>query len=143
MLTISIVVVYFVVVGGIEGSGFLTNAEVFNRNAAGSGTGSFGNLMKDYSLTMYLTMFFGWGMGLATNPQYLIRIVAAKSCETARKVLIWSRIMEAIRAAPATWELEGPRITGPSTSLKILQGSFSMVCPPFCINHSMFFIHHF
>ena len=27
MLTISIVVVYFVVVGGIEGSGFLTNAE--------------------------------------------------------------------------------------------------------------------
>jgi hypothetical protein len=53
------------------------------------------------------------------------------------------RIMEAIRAAPATWELEGPRITGPSTSLKILQGSFSMICPPFCINHSMFFIHHF
>ena len=92
MLTISIVVVYFVVVGGIEGSGFLTNAEVFNRNAAGSGTGSFGNLMKDYSLTMYLTMFFGWGMGLATNPQYLIRIVAAKSCETARKVLIWSLV---------------------------------------------------
>lgn len=37
MLTISIVVVYFVVVGGIEGSGFLTNAEVFSRNAAGSG----------------------------------------------------------------------------------------------------------
>jgi len=51
--------------------------------------------------------------------------------------------MEAIRAAPATWELEGPRITGPSTSLKILQGSFSMVSPPFYINHSMFFIHHF
>lgn len=48
--------------------------------------------MKDYSLTMYLTMFFGWGMGLATNPQYLIRIVAAKSCETARKVLIWSLV---------------------------------------------------
>ena len=44
MLTISIVVVYFVVVGGIEGSGFLTNAEVFSRNAAGSGTDSFGNL---------------------------------------------------------------------------------------------------
>ena len=41
MLTISIVVVYFVVVGGIEGSGFLTNAEVFSRNAAGSGTDSF------------------------------------------------------------------------------------------------------
>ena len=92
MLTISIVVVYFVVVGGIEGSGFLTNAEVFSRNAAGSGTDSFGNLMKDYSLTMYLTMFFGWGMGLATNPQYLIRIVAAKSRETARKVLICSLV---------------------------------------------------
>ena len=63
MLTISIVVVYFVVVGGIEGSGFLTNAEVFSRNAAGSGTDSFGNLMKDYSLTMYLTMFLAgvWG----------------------------------------------------------------------------------
>ena len=92
MLTISIVVVYFVVVGGIEGSGFLTNAEVFSRNAAGSGTDSFGNLMKDYSLTMYLTMFFGWGMGLAANPQYLIRIVAAKSRETARKVLICSLV---------------------------------------------------
>ena len=92
MLTISIVVVYFVVVGGIEGSGFLTNAEVLSRNAAGSGTDSFGNLMKDYSLTMYLTMFFGWGMGLAANPQYLIRIVAAKSRETARKVIICSLV---------------------------------------------------
>ena len=30
--------------------------------------------------------------GWATNPQYLIRIVAAKSCETARKVLIWSLV---------------------------------------------------
>ena len=68
------------------------NAEVFSRNAAGSGTDSFGNLMKDYSLTMYLTMFFGWGMGLAANPQYLIRIVAAKSRETARKVLICSLV---------------------------------------------------
>ena len=92
MLTISIVVVYFVVVGGIEGSGFLTNAEVFSRNAAGSGTDSFGNLMKDYSLTIVSHDVFGWGMGLAANPQYLIRIVAAKSRETARKVLICSLV---------------------------------------------------
>lgn len=35
---------------------------------------------------------FGWGMGLAANPQYLIRIVAAKSRETARKVLICSLV---------------------------------------------------
>ena len=41
MLTISIVVVYFVVVGGIEGSGFLTNAEVFSRNCGGQRDGQF------------------------------------------------------------------------------------------------------
>ena len=92
MLTISIVVVYFVVVGRVEGSYLMTNALVFGRNAAGTGNGGFGNLMTDYNLTMYITMFFGWGMGLATNPQYLIWIVAADSLKTAKKVLLWSLV---------------------------------------------------
>lgn len=53
------------------------------------------------------------------------------------------RIMEAIRAAPATWELEGPRITGPSTSLKILQGRFFHGFSSFLYQSFHVFIHHF
>jgi len=33
----------------------------------------------------------------------------------------------AIRDAPATWELDGPLITGPITSLNMLDGSFSII----------------
>ncbi len=91
MLTISIVVVYFVVVGGIEGSGFLTNAEVFNRNAAGSGRQFW---KSDEGLQPYHVSHdvFWLGYGAGNEPTVSDPIVAAKSRETARKVLICSLV---------------------------------------------------
>lgn len=36
------------------------------------------------------TSFFGWGLGLAANPQYAIRIVSAKDTKTAVKMICYS-----------------------------------------------------
>lgn len=39
------------------------------------------------------TSFFGWGLGLAANPQYVIRIVSAKDKDTSRKMILYSLIL--------------------------------------------------
>lgn len=36
------------------------------------------------------TSFFGWGLGLAANPQYAIRIISAKNTKTAIKMICYS-----------------------------------------------------
>lgn len=90
MLTISVGVVYFVVVGRVEGVWFLTDGLVEERIGAwGMNAGGEG-MFESYSPFMYATTFFGWGMGLATNPQYLIRIVAAKDKGTAKRMIVWA-----------------------------------------------------
>ncbi|KYO66972.1 sodium:solute symporter family protein [Thermovenabulum gondwanense] len=40
-----------------------------------------------------LSSFFGWGLGLAANPQYIIRIVSAKSDKTAKNMIVYSLII--------------------------------------------------
>lgn len=89
MLTLSVGVVYFVVVGRVEGAWFLTDSLVSERAVEAGFLKSGGGELANYSLLMYVTSFFGWGMGLASNPQYLIRIVAAKDRRSARGMLIW------------------------------------------------------
>ena len=37
-------------------------------------------------------MFFGWGMGLASNPQYMVRILAAKDKKTAKHMILHALI---------------------------------------------------
>ena len=39
------------------------------------------------------TSFFGWGLGLAANPQYAIRIASAKNTKTAIKMVYYSVIL--------------------------------------------------
>lgn len=39
------------------------------------------------------TSFFGWGLGLAANPQYVIRIVSAKDRLTGKKMILYSLIL--------------------------------------------------
>lgn len=90
MLTVSIGILYLAVVGQVGEVGPLSNQTVTNRlQAQGIFSGQDG-FAEGASGLMYLTMFFGWGMGLATNPQYLMRIVSAKSQKTARHVLLFS-----------------------------------------------------
>ncbi|MEG0803409.1 MAG: sodium:solute symporter family protein, partial [Pygmaiobacter sp.] len=50
------------------------------------GKGSFAPLMN-------LSMFFGWGLGLAANPQYTVRMVSAKNRKTAKQAVILSLVL--------------------------------------------------
>ena len=52
-----------------------------------------GDLLKpfgqgDFAPLMSISMFFGWGLGLAVNPQYAVRILASRDARSARR-MIW------------------------------------------------------
>lgn len=92
MLAISLTVLFFVVVGRIDGHWILNNDIVaqligpegeFRDSTVSTGLSS---------LFVYVTSFFGWGMGLATNPQYMIRLVAAKDKKSAKLTIVYSLI---------------------------------------------------
>ena len=60
-----------------------------------------GSLLDPFSLGIYpplltFTSFFGWGLGLATNPQYAMRIASAKNTKTAVKMICYSVLMLAM-----------------------------------------------
>jgi SSS family solute:Na+ symporter len=57
-----------------------------------------GSLLKSFSAEAYpplmvITGFVGWGLGLAANPQYLIRILAAKDEKTAYGMITYSLLI--------------------------------------------------
>jgi SSS family solute:Na+ symporter len=57
-----------------------------------------GSLLKSFSAQAYpplmlITGFVGWGLGFAANPQYTIRILAAKDQKTAYKMIAYSLII--------------------------------------------------
>lgn len=87
MLSVSVVLIYAAVMQQMDGVWFLSNAVVAERlSQIGVETETSG-ILNGYSLWMYGTTFFGWGMGLAANPQYLIRLMAAKDKKTSRRML--------------------------------------------------------
>lgn len=47
----------------------------------------------DFAPMMSLSMFFGWGLGLAANPQYAVRILGAKDKTTAKRMILWSLVI--------------------------------------------------
>ncbi len=49
-----------------------------------------------YTPLVSLTMFWGWGLGLAANPQYLVRLLAAKDSRTAERTLVCSLALLAV-----------------------------------------------
>ena len=53
------------------------------------GKGKFAPLMS-------ATMFFGWGLGLAANPQYTVRMISAKDKRTAKKTVLCSMAFLAV-----------------------------------------------
>ncbi len=46
--------------------------------------------------SVIITSFFGWGLGLASNPQYAIRIISAKDSKTASKMISYSVVILSI-----------------------------------------------
>ena len=75
MLSVSIGVLYLVIVKNVPGHWFLTDQTVHELIKS---KGVFENQTAEIGIFVYISMFFGWGMGLASNPQYMVRILAAK-----------------------------------------------------------------
>jgi len=46
-----------------------------------------------FNLLFYISMFFGWGLGLAANPQYAVRIIAARDNRTAGRMRCLSAVI--------------------------------------------------
>lgn len=45
-----------------------------------------------FTLLFYISTFFGWGLGLSANPQYAVRILAARDEKTAVRMLVVSAV---------------------------------------------------
>ncbi|WP_251317534.1 sodium:solute symporter family protein [Flintibacter muris] len=46
-----------------------------------------------YTPLVSLSMFWGWGLGLAANPQYLVRMLGASSSRDARRTVLYSLVL--------------------------------------------------
>lgn len=83
MLSVSVGALYVYTMSRVEGAWILSGksvAELIGRAGLFPESGE--------GPVVLITMFFGWGMGLAANPQYMIRIVAAKDKKTARRTIL-------------------------------------------------------
>lgn len=95
LLTVGTACVYYLVV---DKSGGIT--ELFRKASEISGFAHSGSTAANepgdlfqlfdgerFTPRMSTTMFFGWGLGLASNPQYMVRMLSAKDKPTARKTV--------------------------------------------------------
>ena len=89
MLSVSIGVLYLVIVKNVPGHWFLTDQTVHELIKS---KGVFENPTAEIGIFVYISMFFGWGMGLASNPQYRVRILAAKDKKTAKHMILHALI---------------------------------------------------
>ncbi len=100
ILSLSIFIIYLRIIGQIGDLGRISSLAKEITGYAHGGvvslteTGSLVRLSmiepKDWLI--YMTMFFGWGLGLAANPQYMIRIISAKDKKSARKMILMSLV---------------------------------------------------
>lgn len=101
LLTVSLTVLLLIVVSRIGGFGQLLERAGKVSGYAHSGMAFAtepGDLLHlfgkgDFAPLMSLSMFFGWGLGLAANPQYTVRIISAKNASTAKRMIIWSLVL--------------------------------------------------
>lgn len=49
-----------------------------------------------YTPVVSLSMFWGWGLGLAANPQYLVRMLGTGSARDARRTVLYSLVLLAL-----------------------------------------------
>ena len=97
LLTASLAVVFFSIVTKVGGLG-----ELYTRASELSGYAHDGLSTPTqpgqllalfggrYTPLVSLSMFWGWGLGLAANPQYVVRLLAAKDSTTARRTVWYS-----------------------------------------------------
>lgn len=95
LLTVGTGVVFWLVVGQAGGIG-----ELFHRAGDISGYAHSGSTAANqpgdlfqmfdeerFTPRISTSMFFGWGLGLAANPQYMIRMISAKNKQTAKRTI--------------------------------------------------------
>lgn len=88
MLTISMVIIYFVILDKVGGPVLITDQMAKDAQLA-RGFHEV-NQPGDASVFTYVTMFFGWGLGLAANPQYMVRIISAEDKKTAKRMILYA-----------------------------------------------------
>ncbi|MBN2897319.1 MAG: sodium:solute symporter family protein, partial [Clostridia bacterium] len=66
------------------------------------------------TLLSLVSAFFGWGLGLAANPQYTVRIIAAKDDQTAKRMIARSIIILAVTYVALAFIGLGSRVLMPS-----------------------------
>ena len=117
ILTVSMGVIYYVIVRQADGVFFFTESMVRESAVrAGMPTGASRPLTFGAALT-YMTAFFGWGMGLATNPQYMVRMISAGSKRTAKRMILCSLAFLAVFYFVLTQIGLGLRVLFPGMSL--------------------------
>ena len=89
MLSVSIGVLYLIIVKNVPGHWVLTDQTVHELIKS---KGVFEKQTAEIGIFVYISMFFGWGMGLASNPQYMVRILAAKDKKTAKHMILHALI---------------------------------------------------
>lgn len=87
MLSVSAILIYVAVMRQMDGNWLLNNRVVTEELSKVGVEMEASGMLVGYSPLMYATTFFGWGMGLAANPQYLIRLMAAKDKKTSRRMI--------------------------------------------------------
>ena len=89
MLSVSIGVLYLIIMKNVPGHWFLTDKTVHELIKS---KGVFETQAGQIGTFVYISMFFGWGMGLASNPQYMVRMLAAKDKKTAKNMIVHALI---------------------------------------------------
>lgn len=92
LLIVSLAVVFFAIVHQIGGLGSLyTQAARLSSYSSASRQGSLLALFGGrYTPLISLSMFWGWGLGVAANPQYIVRLLGARDPRTARNTVLCS-----------------------------------------------------
>lgn len=97
LLTVSLAVVFVSILSKVGGFGVLyaqagqisgyAHANIQAPTQKGQLLDLFGGR---YTPLVSLSMFWGWGLGLAANPQYVVRLLGAKDSRTARRTVWYS-----------------------------------------------------
>lgn len=90
MLSVSVAVLYVVCVSRTGPGWILTDRAVYEAIQSKGVFSESAGPEKMQGAFVYIASFFGWGMGLAANPQYMIRLVAAKDKKTAKRTILYS-----------------------------------------------------
>ena len=103
LLSIGLLVLFVIIVGRVGGLGELYQQASEIEGYAHPGVESVtqrGELLSlfnsRYTPLVSLSMFWGWGLGVAANPQYTIRMLCARDQKTARRTVLGAMALLAV-----------------------------------------------